>query len=389
MTHSLCGKTFILANKYPGMSGYLAALPEETGMRGNLTKAEAIRVTLHTVEDKPNTYNFQRHAIGGNDWVSFDPSTSDNWLTRSSDKAEAMRIELVDPGLSRNIVKMRLMGTDSYISFTNDGCRLRACYNIYDAVPVLLEDPECETREEEEYILDDRFPLENAIERISLPDVDDDIQTHACQRWLPTLGETLETAGMSGGRLQCKWADQGWGNQKGGIWARLVDNDGKELYSWQAVGERPAPHDLTDVDCEIPSVLFSGEVPSNEEGAEFQARRPTPEGARLELAYEVGGGGGHSLSIEEASLFLFAHTMALQAIVKETEIVIRTLGGDELTVVNKGAEDSEESRASEIRAAVRNILGPRKPFKVIVGGTDQIISWVSPTISSATNGYPQ
>merc|ERR1712046_363131 len=176
------------------------------------------------------------------------------------------------------------------------------------------------------------------------------------------------------GRLQGKWKDQGWGNTKGGIHARLVDTDGKDLYPWRNIGNFPAPHVWTDIDCEIPPEFFSGEVPMREEVAEFQARRPTPEGARLELAFAVGDGGGHSLHIREASLHIFVHTRMLQAIVHETKIVVRTLGGDELAAINVGAEDSEESRISNILGAVRDALGPGQPFKVIMSGTDQVIS---------------
>eukprot|EP00931_Biecheleriopsis_adriatica_P089213 TRINITY_DN63380_c0_g1_i1.p1 TRINITY_DN63380_c0_g1~~TRINITY_DN63380_c0_g1_i1.p1 ORF type:complete len:373 (+),score=64.65 TRINITY_DN63380_c0_g1_i1:71-1189(+) len=368
--HPFRDQTFILANRYPGYVGYyLGATPGEIGMRGNRSRAEATRVTLHAVEEKPNTYHFQCCTSGYNSWISFEASTYK--LKLSGDKAEAMPIELVDAMMARKLVKMKHVGVkpqgaDTYVAFSWDGCWLRAYYDHNNAVPVRLEDPNCEIIEEPFNV---RLAVDNACESISLPNVQNSTQTHACQPWF-----TQEIAVMSGGRLRGKWKDQGWGNRKGAIHARLVDTDGTALYAWQLVGDYPAEHDWADIDCEIPSEFFSGEVPVRDECAEFQARRPTPEGARLELGFEVGGGGGHSLHIKEASLLLFAPVKALQAIAKESEIVICTLGGEELAAVSIGAEDSDESRASKIRTAVRDSVAPHERFKVIVHGTQQVIS---------------
>jgi len=76
--------------------------------------------------------------------------------------------------------------------------------------------------------------------------------------------------------IEFMWKDQGWGNQKGHIWARVT---GEIEHASVRISPHAAPHEWTQESLSLPAHWF-----------DFSAGS-----ARLELAYEVGAGGGHSL----------------------------------------------------------------------------------------------
>lgn len=275
-----------------------------------------------------------------------------------------------------------------------------------------------------------------------LPDVDNSRQTHDVQPWYQ-----MDIGFVLGARLKGSWMDQGWGNQKGAIHARVATPGGTPLFPWRRVGPYPAPHEETEFDIEIPKEFFLGEVPtallcvqehtSNsirvpggdpdliatatygegdrrkdvtdivrrelaagkpvtatnnlfgdpcpgvpkvltitlKEDANGESAAPMPDDARLELGFEVGGGGGHSLRILRASLYLEKAKKVLTATFAPPEVTIFTMAGETFaTLRDVAAEETEESLADRICEAVQDILGPGKGFKVIMSGTNQVIS---------------
>ena len=74
--------------------------------------------------------------------------------------------------------------------------------------------------------------------------------------------------------------DQGWGNQKGNLYARLAGSS-----EWLCVTPNPAPHHKTKIEVPIGHLLSGESCPR-----------------QLELGYSVGGGGGHALEVEKANL---------------------------------------------------------------------------------------
>jgi len=74
--------------------------------------------------------------------------------------------------------------------------------------------------------------------------------------------------------------DQGRGNQKGNLYARLAGSS-----EWLCVTPNPAPHDQTKIEVPIGHLLSGESCPR-----------------QLELGYSVGGGGGHALKVEKANL---------------------------------------------------------------------------------------
>jgi hypothetical protein len=74
--------------------------------------------------------------------------------------------------------------------------------------------------------------------------------------------------------------DQGSGNQKGNLYARLAGSG-----EWLCVTPNPAPHDQTKIEVPIGHLLSGESCPR-----------------QLELGYSVGGGGGHALKVEKANL---------------------------------------------------------------------------------------
>lgn len=93
-------------------------------------------------------------------------------------------------------------------------------------------------------------------EQIELDSVEHSRRTDEIQRWY-----VMDMSSVSRARLTAKWKDQGWGNQKGAICARVVASDGTDLYSWRRIGPRPAPHEETEFAVDIPSEFFCGEYP--------------------------------------------------------------------------------------------------------------------------------
>jgi hypothetical protein len=73
--------------------------------------------------------------------------------------------------------------------------------------------------------------------------------------------------------LTCRWHDQGWGNRKGMVFARTAGG------AWHPLARSVAPHATARLTVELP---------------------PSLRGRRVQFGYRVGGGGGHSLSIEGA-----------------------------------------------------------------------------------------
>ena len=91
----------------------------------------------------------------------------------------------------------------------------------------------------------------------------------------PQLWHTVDTTKATAATLTCTWHDQGYGNQKGMVFARKAGGQ------WVALSTSKAPHDPARLSVVIPNEELGG---------------------KLELAYRVGGGGGHSLSIESAAV---------------------------------------------------------------------------------------
>lgn len=82
--------------------------------------------------------------------------------------------------------------------------------------------------------------------------------------------------------LKLGWCDQGWGNQKGHLHARV---DGGK---WRRLTKQVAPHHMTNLEIEVPLELCG-------------------RSGLLEFGYEVGGGGGHALNISNARVTAIRH----------------------------------------------------------------------------------
>ena len=91
----------------------------------------------------------------------------------------------------------------------------------------------------------------------------------------PQLWHTIDTTKATAATLTCTWHDQGYGNRKGMVFARKAGGQ------WVALSTSIAPHDPARLSVAIPTKELGG---------------------KLEFAYRVGGGGGHSLSIESAAV---------------------------------------------------------------------------------------
>ena len=92
----------------------------------------------------------------------------------------------------------------------------------------------------------------------SLPNVDDRTRSDAVIAWgnevaagcdRPTLRVAQVCVWLVRNALECTWHDQGWGNQKGMIFAR---NPGG---AWRALAPSVAPHDSTRLSVDIPPEL--------------------------------------------------------------------------------------------------------------------------------------
>merc|ERR1719409_826140 len=97
-----------------------------------------------------------------------------------------------------------------------------------------------------------------------------------------------EIEGATG--LTCRWHDQGWGNRKGMVFARTAGG------AWHPLSRSVAPHATARLTVQLP---------------------PSLRGRRVQFGYRVGGGGGHSLSIERA--FVQRDTGAESPLASRTE----------------------------------------------------------------------
>merc|ERR1719160_822039 len=100
---------------------------------------------------------------------------------------------------------------------------------------------------------------------IRLNDVHSSTSTNYIEPW----GREIE--GATG--LTCRWHDQGWGNRKGMVFCRTTGG------AWHPLARSVAPHATARLTAQLP---------------------PSLRGRRVQFGYRVGGGGGHSLSIEGA-----------------------------------------------------------------------------------------
>ena len=109
-----------------------------------------------------------------------------------------------------------------------------------------------------------------SVTKTALPSVDSGMDSDEPQLW-----HAIETAKATAATLDLTWSDQGYGNQKGMVYAR------KSGGQWVPLSKSEAPHSPSRLSVAIPTGVLGG---------------------KLELAYRVGGGGGHSLSIESAAI---------------------------------------------------------------------------------------
>merc|ERR1712048_1371595 len=127
----------------------------------------------------------------------------------------------------------------------------------------------------------------------------------------------------------------------GAIWARVVTSGSTELHTWRRIGPYPAPHGSRQLDVEIPNEFFSTVL--LKETTE-QTASP-PDNALLQLGFEVGGGGGHSLHITDAFLYVDKLTTVLTASFSPPGVILTALNGEQFAeVCDIKADDSEESQ---------------------------------------------
>ena len=126
---------------------------------------------------------------------------------------------------------------------------------------------------------------------VEVPNVNSSDSSNDILLWYtsPTLPPNSEVL------LSCSWGDQGWGNRKGALYARL-----QGVRKWVIITEERAPHDKTHVSFPVPTEVF------NVDGYAVPMK--------LELGYIVGGGGGHQLKVDSAKLTItfsqaIVHTM--------------------------------------------------------------------------------
>ena len=80
-----------------------------------------------------------------------------------------------------------------------------------------------------------------------------------------------------GATLECEWVDQGFGGQKGRLFARAAGDGGE----WTCLTPEVAAHTPAPLEAALPAEILGGAV---------------------ELGYVVGGGGGHELHVSDARL---------------------------------------------------------------------------------------
>ena len=104
-----------------------------------------------------------------------------------------------------------------------------------------------------------------------------------------------------------RWKDQGWGNQKGHLWARVSGGTpqgwARSKKGWARISSNVAQHSWTRQSFALPPAWFA--APSDGAGGAAAKGLST-----LELAYEVGGGGGHELRVQDAQLTLEPRVLA-------------------------------------------------------------------------------
>jgi len=104
---------------------------------------------------------------------------------------------------------------------------------------------------------------------------------HAKHHWTSISLPTRWEATFRTGTLSVTWKDQGWGNRKGHIWARV---NGERPQPWQRLSREVAAHNWRSDTFQLPAAWFVTDEPENRSGS-------------LELACDIGGGGGHSLHV--------------------------------------------------------------------------------------------
>merc|ERR1719359_1780207 len=104
---------------------------------------------------------------------------------------------------------------------------------------------------------------------IRLSDVHDSLPSSTSTCYIKPWGREIE--GATG--LTAERQDQGWGNRKGMVFGRTTGG------AWHPLARSVAPHATARLAVQLPPAL---------------------RGRRVQFGYRVGGGGGHSLSIEGA-----------------------------------------------------------------------------------------
>lgn len=176
----------------------------------------------------------------------------------------------------------------------------------------------------------------------------------------PILWFKCDLKGINAARLTASWKDQGWGNQKGAIQARVTTKTGsnKVPYPWRRIGPYPAPHHRERVDIQIPEEFFSN-------------ADDLPDDAQLELGCEVGGGGGHSLHVDSAKIDIERCDKVLFAnfVEDETAFHLADLGGAVVAVVEGvTTEDARDVIISCIRNKIARQM-PGEHFRVMMVGS--------------------
>lgn len=179
----------------------------------------------------------------------------------------------------------------------------------------------------------------------------------------PILWFQCDLKGITAARLTASWKDQGWGNRKGAIHARVTTEIGsnKTPFPWRQIGPYPAPHDREHMEISLPEEFFSN-------------ADDLPVDAQLELGCEVGGGGGHSLHIDSAKIEIERRSKVLFAhfVEDETAFHLSDLGGTVVAVVNGVTdEDPRDVIISAIREGIAQQM-PGEHFKVMMASSTDL-----------------
>ena len=136
-----------------------------------------------------------------------------------------------------------------------------------------------------ENLLRDAQPHNTSRLSLTISDgADQSFADHEKHVWARQLLPVGWASTFNGGTLVVRWKDQGWGNRKGHIWGRVGGRGGQGGQGsgeWHRLSSNVAPHAWATASFPLPAGWFNGAA-----GASL-----------LELALEVGGGGGHSLHI--------------------------------------------------------------------------------------------